>query len=84
MTSTFLIISLAATIIYIFWILLKPRKKITRKKISKKNHQKIKGKENKHQASLPSADQIRKAKIEQMKKDPELIGRVLQHWLRER
>jgi hypothetical protein len=84
MTSTFLIISLAATIIYIFWILLKPRKKTARKKISKKNHQKIKSTENKRQASLPSADQIRKAKIEQMKKDPELIGRVLQHWLRER
>ena len=84
MTSTFLILSLAATIIYIFWVLLQPRKKTARKQIRKKNHQKIKGKENKQQASLPSADQIRKAKTKQMRKDPELIGRVLQHWLRER
>ena len=89
MTSTFLILSLAATIIYIFWVLLKPRtklyqKKTARKQISKKNHQKIKGKENKQQASLPSADQIRKAKTKQMRKDPELIGRILQHWLREK
>ncbi|MFT4579502.1 MAG: flagellar biosynthesis/type III secretory pathway M-ring protein FliF/YscJ [Nitrospinales bacterium] len=89
MTSTFLKLSLAATVIYIFWVLLKsfkksPRKKPARKQISKKIHKKIKGKENKQQASLPSADQIRKEKTEKMKKDPELIGRVIRHWLRER
>jgi flagellar biosynthesis/type III secretory pathway M-ring protein FliF/YscJ len=89
MASTFLILTLAATVIYIFWVLLKPRKKSSRKKparkkISKKNHPKLKGSENKQQASLPSADQIRKEKTEQMKKDPELIGRVVRHWLRER
>ena len=55
MTSTFLILSLAATVIYIFWVLLEPRKKSSRKKtarkqISKKTQQKIKGKENKQQA----------------------------------
>jgi flagellar biosynthesis/type III secretory pathway M-ring protein FliF/YscJ len=89
MTATLLILILAATIIYIFWIIFKPRKKssqkkTTRKKISKKNHPKLKGKENKQQATLPSSDQIRKKKIEQMKKDPELIGRVIRYWLRER
>jgi hypothetical protein len=89
MTSTFLILTLAATVIYICWIILKPRKnssqkKSTRKNISKKKHPKLKGKANKQQATLPSADQIRKKKTEQMKKDPELIGRVIRYWLRER
>ena len=87
MASTFLILSLVVTVIYIFWVLLKPRKKSSQKKptgkqLSKKTHPKFKGK--KQQASLPSPDQIRKEKIEQMKKDPELIGRVVRFWLRER
>jgi len=89
MTFTFLILSLAAIVIYIFWVLLNPRKKTSRKKpakkqISKKKRPELKGKENKQQAALPSADQIRKEKTEQMKKAPELIGRVLRYWLRER
>jgi flagellar biosynthesis/type III secretory pathway M-ring protein FliF/YscJ len=87
MASTFLILSLAAIVIYIFWVLLNPRKKTSRKKpakkqISKKNRPELKGK--KQQAALPSSDQIRKEKTEQMKKDPELIGRVVRYWLRER
>ena len=89
MTSTFLIFSLAAIVIYIFWVLLNPRKraplkKTTKKKISKKNQPALKGKKNKQQAALPSADQIRKEKTEKMKKDPELIGRVVRYWLREK
>jgi hypothetical protein len=84
MASTFLILSLAATVIYIVWVLLKPRKKTVRKQTRKKNHPKLKGKENKQQASLPTSDQIRKEKTEKMKKDPELIGRVIRHWLREK
>ena len=89
MASTLLILSLVAIIIYIFWILLNPQKRVSPKKttkkiISKKGHQKLKGKSNKQQASLPSAEKIRKEKTEQMKIDPELIGRVLRHWLRER
>lgn len=87
MASTFLILSLAATVLFIFWVLLKPRKKpspkkTARKQIRKKSHPKLK--ENKPQATLSSADQIRKEKTEQMKKDPELIGRVVKYWLRER
>jgi flagellar biosynthesis/type III secretory pathway M-ring protein FliF/YscJ len=89
MASTFLILSLAAIVIYIFWVLLNPRKKTSRKKpakkqISKKNRPELKGKGKKQQAALPSSDQIRKEKTEQMKKDPELIGRVVRYWLRER
>ena len=84
MTSTFLILSLAATVIYIVWVLLKPRKKPVQKQTRKKNYPKLKGKENKQQASLPSADQIRKEKTEKMKKDPELIGRVIRYWLKEK
>jgi len=87
MTSTFLTLSLAAIVIYIFWVLLNPRKKASRKKpakkqIRKKSHPKLK--QNKKQAALPSAELIRKEKIEQMKKDPELIGRVVRLWLKER
>ena len=89
MASTVLILSLAAVIIYIFWVILNPRKiiypkKTAKKKISKKGHQKLKGKTNKQQVSLPSADINRKEKTKQMKIDPELIGRVLRYWLRER
>jgi flagellar biosynthesis/type III secretory pathway M-ring protein FliF/YscJ len=89
MAFTLLILAFAAIVIYIFWVLLNPRKKTSRKKpakkqISKKNNPALKGKKNKQQAALPSADQIRKEKTEQMKKDPELIGRVVRYWLRER
>jgi hypothetical protein len=89
MASTFLILTLAATVIYILWIIFKPRKnsskkKPVRKKINKKNHPDLKGKKSKQQTKLPSPDQIRKEKTEQMKKDPELIGRVVRYWLRER
>ena len=89
MAFTLLILAFAAIVIYIFWVLLNPRKKTSRKKpakkqISKKNNPALKGKKNKQQAALPSADQIRKEKTEQMKIDPELIGRVVRYWLRER
>ena len=89
MASTFLILTLAATVIYIFWVLLNPRKKTSqkkqaKKKISKKNRPALKGEENKQQAILSSAYKIRKEKTNQMKKDPELIGRVIRHWLREK
>ena len=89
MTSTFLVISLAVIVIYIFWVLLNPRKKTSQKKpakkqISKKNRPALKGKENNQQAALSSEYKIRKEKTNQMKKDPELIGRVIRHWLREK
>ena len=89
MASTFLIVSLVGIVIYIFWILLNPHKSVSpkktvKKKIIKKGNQKLKGKTKKQQASLPSAEKIRKEKTEQMKKDPELVGRVIRHWLRER
>ncbi len=89
MASTLLIFSLVVTTIYILWVLLKPRKKSSQKKpagkqVRKKNQSKLKEKGKKQLASQPSPDQIRKQKIEQMKKDPELIGRVVRYWLRER
>jgi flagellar biosynthesis/type III secretory pathway M-ring protein FliF/YscJ len=89
MASTFLILSLVAIVICIFWILLNPQKRVyqkknAKKKISKKCHKKIKGKANKQQASLTSAEKINKEITEQMKKDPELIGRVIRSWLREK
>jgi len=67
MAFTLLILAFAAIVIYIFWVLLNPRKKTSRKKpakkqISKKNNPALKGKKNKQQAALPSADQIRKEK----------------------
>lgn len=89
MASTFLILSLVAIVIYIFWILLNPQKSVSpkktvKKKIIKNNNQKLKGKTKKQQASLPSTENIRKEKNDQIKIDPELIGRVLRYWLRER
>ena len=89
MASTFLILSFVATVIYIFWVLLNPQKKVspkktTKKKISKKGFQKLKGKSKKQQAPLPSAEKNHKEKNEQIKIDPELIGRVIRYWLRER
>jgi hypothetical protein len=89
MASTFLMLSLVGIVIYIFWILLNPQKNVSpkktvKKKIIKKGNQKLKEKTKKQQASLPSAEKIRKEKTDQMKIDPELIGRVLRYWLRER
>ena len=89
MMATFLGLSFAAIVIYIFWVLLNPRKKTSqtkqaKKKIIKKNRPALKGEENKQQAILSSAYKIRKEKTNQMKKDPELIGRVIRHWLREK
>ena len=89
MTATFLVISLVAIVIFIFWVLLKQRKKISQKKpskknITKKNRPALKEKEKKQQAALSSAYKIRKEKTNQMKKDPELIGHVIRHWLREK
>jgi hypothetical protein len=89
MASTLLILSFVAIVIYIFWILLNPQKrvpqkKITKKIISKKGHQKLKRKSKKQQASLPSSEKIRKEKNEKIKIDPELIGRVVRYWLREK
>jgi hypothetical protein len=77
-----------ALVIFIFWVILNPRKKISqkkpaKKKITKKNRPALKEKEKKQQAVLSSAYKIRKEKTNQMKKDPELIGRVIRHWLRE-
>jgi len=89
MASTLLILSLVGIVIYIFWIILNPQKSVSpkktvKKKIIKKDKQKLKGKPKKQQASLPSAEKICKEKTEQMKIDPELIGRVLRYWLREK
>ena len=89
MMATFLGLSLAAIVIYIFWVLLNPRKKTSQKKqakkqISKKKRPALKEKENEQQAALSSTYKIRKEKTNQMKKDPELIGRVIRNWLREK
>jgi hypothetical protein len=89
MASNLLILLLVAIVIYIFWIILNPReiiypKKTAKKKISKKGQPKLQEKTNKQQVSLPNANKTGKEKTEQMSIDPELIGRVVRYWLRQR
>jgi len=91
MTFFFLVLLLTAVIIYIFWILLKPReehapKKELRKKIDQKNKptKKNKAAEVKLEDQTSNIDPIRKKIAEQMKKDPEIISRALSYWLNQK
>ena len=77
-------VSTSAINYYVRLNIIEPPKKTAKKKIIKKGNQKLKGKTKKQQAYLPSAEKIRKEKNKQIKIDPELIGRVLRYWLRER
>ena len=91
MTFFFLVLLLAAVIIYIFWILIKPGeehalKKELRKKIDQKNKptKKYKTTEVKPEDQTSNIDPIRKKIAEQMKKDPEIISRALSYWLNQK
>ena len=91
MTFFFLVLLLAAVIIYIFWILIKPGeehapKKELRKKIDQKNKptKKSKTTELKPEDQTSNIDPIRKKIAEQMKKDPEIISRALSYWLNQK
>lgn len=83
MTFTFLVLLFAAVVLYILWVLFKPRKPV-KKKIRKKTTPALKRKDKKEQATLRSADQTRKKRTEQMKKDPEIVSRVVRYWLNEK
>ena len=86
MTFFLLVLLLAAVIIYIFWILLKPREKHTPKKGLQKNKPAKKNKttEVKPEDQTSNIDPIRKKIAEQMKKDPEIISRALSYWLNQK
>ena len=91
MTFFLLVLLLAAVIIYIFWILLKPGEEHTPKKGLQKNiDQKNKPEktyettEKKQEGQISNIDPIRKKIAEQMKKDPEIISRALSYWLNQK
>ena len=91
MTFFLLVLLLAAVIIYIFWILLKPGEKHTPKKGFQKNiGQKNKPTKKNKTTEVKPEDQtsniapIRKKIAEQMKKDPEIISRALSYWLNQK
>ncbi len=85
MTSVLLKFLLTVVLLYIFWVLFKPEKKrpgkkVARKKIVRKN----KTADKKPAILLPNMQQIRRNTAEQMKKNPEIVSRVIRHWLREK
>ncbi|MBC8284464.1 MAG: hypothetical protein H8E32_11675 [Nitrospinae bacterium] len=91
MTSFLLTLFLVAVVIYILWVLLKPRKKhsqkkVVRKKIASKTKPALKhNATEKKQETLPAnTDSLRKRTAEQMKKDPEIVSRVIRHWLNQK
>ena len=88
MTLFFLVILLVAVIIYIFWILAKPEGKRASKKVLPKKTDHInnpaqanKTTELKQKSETSSIDPARKKIFEQLKKNPEMISRVLRYWL---
>lgn len=86
MTSFFLTILLAAVVLYTFWVLFKSRKKTPPKKVIRrkgKTKPAIKNRTTEKSAKSlhPNSEQIRKEETEKMKKDPELVSRVLRYWL---
>ncbi|MBT5471350.1 MAG: hypothetical protein HOK41_12165 [Nitrospina sp.] len=89
MTSVFLTLSLAAVVLYTFWVLFKSRKKPSQKKVIRRKGKtkpvlKNKSTEKNIKSLPPNSEQIRKEETEKMKKDPELIGRVIRYWLNEK
>ena len=92
MTFFFLVFLLAAVIIYIFWILIKPGeehapKKEARKEIDQKNKptkNKFKTTEMKPEDQTSNTNPFRIKIAEQMKKDPEIISRAISYWLNQK
>ena len=83
MSFFFITASLAAVVIYILWVLFKPKKKHIKKKVASRKKPALKKSATvKKQKALES--QIRKKREEQMKKDPEAISRVVRLWLNEK
>ena len=86
MNFTSLILSLTAVFVLVLWFLFKPKnyrpkKKVrTKKKSTPKNKAPLKKQEN---IDL-IYDQIGRKKIEQIKKNPEIISQVVRIWLNEK
>ena len=85
MNFTFLILSLTAVIIFILWFLL-PKNYRRKKKVRLKKKTTLKKKA--HSIKKENIDliydQISKKKVEQMKKNPEVISQVVRIWLNEK
>ncbi len=86
MSFIFITTSLAVVVIYILWVLFKPKKNQIKKKVAHKKKPALKNKTSakKKEAQASLAGQIRRKREEQMKKDPEAISQVLRLWLNEK
>ena len=86
MNFTFLILSLTAVVIFILWFLFKPKNYRRKKKVRLKKKSTLKKKaHSKKQENIDLIyDQIGRKKVEQMKKNPEVISQVVRIWLNEK
>ena len=86
MNFTFLILSLTAVVIFILWFLFKPKNYRRKKKVRLKKKSPLKNKvhSKKHKKIDLIYDQIGRKKMEQIKKNPEVISQVVRIWLNEK
>jgi len=83
---TFLILSLTAVVVFIFWFLFKPKNYRPKKKVRLKKKSPLKNKAHSKKRKKIDLiyDQIGRKKVEQMKKNPEVISQVVRIWLNEK
>ena len=86
MNFTFLILSLTAIVVFVLWFLFKSKNYRTKKKVRRKKKSTLKNKVySKKQEKIDLIyDQIGRKKVEQMKKNPEVISQVVRIWLNEK
>lgn len=86
MSFIILILSLAVVVIYILWVLFKPKKNPSKKRVSLKKKPGVKNISSAKKQKGPASTHEKTSRkvAEQMKKDPEVISRVVRHWLNER
>ena len=86
MSFTFLILSLTAVVVFILWFLFKSKNYQPKKKVRLKKKPTPKNKvDSKKQEKIDLIyDQISRKKVEQIKKNPEVISQVVRIWLNEK
>ena len=86
MSFTFLILSLTVVAVFILWSLFKSKNNRPKKKVRLKKKPPLKNKvHSKKQEKIDLIyDQISRKKVEQIKKNPEIISQVVRIWLNEK
>ena len=86
MKFSFIILFLGTVFGFILWFLFKPKNYRTKKKVRLKKKSTLKNKaHSKKQKNIDLIyDQIGRKKVEEMKKNPEVISQVVRIWLNEK